>query len=221
VVDRRLTMLNKQVMTAAPLKKQEKHGVLLLFFEPIMMMDDDRNKRLQKWWPITKSLRVCKLVPAVCCDEKLISRLKFSLTAGAKMERDVMGVGGWVLGMLSMACVAVGVYLEHEYYSNNQNRRVIIKDNKTIANNNNNITGNKTPSSRATNMIQHAMTYFSGTNSFTFTYPVVTYKIFVALLMAMELNFYTAPETTFMATPELVQLWRKKTRFDRICTALD
>jgi NADH dehydrogenase FAD-containing subunit/predicted DCC family thiol-disulfide oxidoreductase YuxK len=28
--------------------------------------------------------------------------------------------------------------------------------------------------------------------------------------MAMELNFYTAPETTFMATPELVQLWRKK-----------
>jgi len=58
-------------------------------------------------------------------------------------------------------------------------------------------------------MYDNTMTYWSGT-SFTWTHPVVTYKIFTALLLFIELNDLMAPEQTIMYTPELIALNRAK-----------
>lgn len=53
------------------------------------------------------------------------------------------------------------------------------------------------------------MTYLSGT-SFTWTNPVATYKIFIALLLFIELNDLMAPEQSIMYSPELIALQRTK-----------
>lgn len=53
------------------------------------------------------------------------------------------------------------------------------------------------------------MTYWSGT-SFTWTKPVESFKIFIALLLFVELNDLMAPEQTVMYTPEVVALQKAK-----------
>lgn len=58
-------------------------------------------------------------------------------------------------------------------------------------------------------MSNNAMTYLSGT-SFTWTKPVESFKIFIALLLFVELNDLMAPEQTVMYTPELIALQRAK-----------
>ena len=63
--------------------------------------------------------------------------------------------------------------------------------------------------STCTKLKDNTMTYLSGTN-FTWENPVVLYKIFVALLLFIELNDLMAPEQTIMYTPELIQLQRAK-----------
>jgi hypothetical protein len=58
-------------------------------------------------------------------------------------------------------------------------------------------------------MSNNYMTYLSGT-SFTWTKPVESYKIFIALLLFVELNDLMAPEQTVMYTPELIALQKAK-----------
>lgn len=55
----------------------------------------------------------------------------------------------------------------------------------------------------------NSMTYLSGTG-FTWSNPVVTFKIFIALLLVIELNDLMAPEQTIFYTPEIIALQRAK-----------
>lgn len=132
------------------------------------------------------------------------------------MRYNVMGLGGCFLSFLGLVCACIGIVLS-ERWSNTHNKEKVDsqyqstqseEDVEVGSSNRVHVTFVPPANSFWKRLSNNAMTYWSGTN-FTFTCPAITFKIFLALLLVIELNHIMAPESSVLATPETVQLHRE------------
>lgn len=199
---------------------------------------EEYEKRRKRWWKHTKDMPICNHVTAVCSENGLLPRLLASVAAGAKMRSSVMGIGGGPISFIGLVCAAIGIWFAdkiNKLISKNKEKNVgtttttsnieyqciknkasdveettsTLYDEESGSSCAQDCLATPTTPSVLKTMYDNAMTYMSGT-SFTWANPVATFKIFIALLLFIELNDLMAPEQTIMYTPEIIALQRAK-----------
>ena len=144
---------------------------------------------------VKKNLVTCKVFPAICNLKKgMPDRMRAVVVASAKMNQDVWGMGGLKTSLLVLLCYCLGWMIQQ-----------LLSRHKTEKQQQHNLPERVDRTFHQSNTILHPAMHF-WTEQLTFTRPAATFKLFIASLLFIELNVIMAPQTTPLATPELIRL---------------
>jgi hypothetical protein len=168
------------------------------------------------WKDMIPLLPTCAALPSTFCENAFKRGTRswiFDILPTAKMYQDIFwGSGGGFLSLVALLCFAIGIALSSftttPTTTNHVGYRALPQTNDDASDmnkyhNDSNIYS-LSSQSRVARLVQAQVNYWTG-SSFTFTYPVTTIKLYVALVLLVDLNGLN--EVSVLATPEAVQLY--------------
>jgi hypothetical protein len=155
------------------------------------------NARYRQMRSLVDKVFLCRLFPTICDKSIRSKRLLYSLASQASMHRHIWGVGGLTLTVLVFACLIVGLRLRFlsSIRAEISGPDIFCEDE------------NDRQKMQTSRYLSSLLKFW--TERLTFTSPTVTFKIFVAVLLALELNNIMVPEQNILAVPEIVALMRQ------------
>jgi len=142
------------------------------------------HARLDPQWSYVMELPICKRAAQVCTSRNIL-RLKFALLAEAKMYKNMLGIGGYKMACYTVLCFVLGVVAQLGLLC--YTRR---EDGETHHGKN--------------GKDEVGLSWWWVPPEFT--HPMVSMKLFVAMLLVMEMSVWMSPEQCVLATPELIDL---------------
>ena len=176
------------------------------------------HARLDPKWSYVMELPICKRAAQVCTTRNLL-RLKFALLAEASMYKNMLGIGGYKLACYTVLCFVLGVVAQVGLLCCTRREDWETHHGK----NGKDEVGNEVTTTLA--KLQHRLSSFFRPLEYLhtiwrpmdyclswwwvppeFTHPMVSMKLFVAMLLVIELSVWMSPEQCVLATPELIDL---------------
>lgn len=171
-----------------------------------MNMTRTRNELYKEWINFVPSLPFCRLFPEENCkDAAHKSHWRFNAPPAAQMRKHIMGgIGGEFLSLVTLLSFVVGIGLSSSVCFQdgfigmpNVLARLHYVDSVCPIHSH----------SYFGRLMKTPMIYWSGTASFTFTYPVTSFKLFIVILLLVDLNGLDHFQSV-LAAPEAVELFR-------------
>ena len=176
------------------------------------------HARLDPKWSYVMELPICKRAAQVCTSRNIL-RLKFALLAEAKMYKNMLGIGGYNLACYTVLCFVLGVVAQlgllcctrredwETHHGKNGKDEVGNEVTTTLAKLRHRLSGFFRPLEYLHTIwrpLDYCLSWWWVPPEFT--QPMVSMKLFVAMLLVVELSVWMSPEQCVLATPELIDL---------------
>jgi len=162
---------------------------------------DTSPKKSNKTKPRSSELFICRHVPAVCRPEE--HRLKAALKAGAAMNSTIWKIGGFWTSILGFICLGVGIFVSHQLDGDQHwdcGDRIDKSTRSRVT----------TFSTLFERLSKNTMAYWTDSDLDRFTEPLLTFKLFITLLLFIELNIIMAPEQSILTAAEVISIYGGK-----------